>query len=85
MWSTDFATQVHDHGRRILAQTVRMSCNDISMKIRISADSSDELLRTLAEFRFELRRFLHFSERAALNQGFSQSSINFFCRWQVPR
>ena len=30
---------------------------------------SDSLLRTLAEFRFELRRFLHFSERAAVEEG----------------
>lgn len=29
----------------------------------------DSLLRTLAEFRFELRRFLHFSECAALEAG----------------
>jgi len=29
----------------------------------------DFLLRTLAEFRFELRRFLHFSECAALEAG----------------
>jgi DNA-binding MarR family transcriptional regulator len=29
----------------------------------------DLLLRTLAEFRFELRCFLHFSEAAALNAG----------------
>jgi hypothetical protein len=27
-----------------------------------SPTASDELLGTLAEFRFELRRFLHFSE-----------------------
>ncbi len=29
----------------------------------------DPLLRTLADFRYELRRFLHFSERAALDVG----------------
>lgn len=29
----------------------------------------DHLIRTLADFRFELRRFLHFSEGAALNAG----------------
>jgi DNA-binding MarR family transcriptional regulator len=29
----------------------------------------DSLIRTLAEFRFELRRFLHFSESAALDAG----------------
>jgi DNA-binding MarR family transcriptional regulator len=32
-------------------------------------DDSDSLLRTLAEFRFELRRFLHFSEIAATEEG----------------
>jgi DNA-binding MarR family transcriptional regulator len=31
--------------------------------------ASDLLLGTLAEFRYELRRFLHFSERAALEAG----------------
>jgi DNA-binding MarR family transcriptional regulator len=31
--------------------------------------SSDPLLNTLAEFRYELRRFLHFSERVALDAG----------------
>jgi DNA-binding MarR family transcriptional regulator len=39
------------------------------MKIRSLETSSDELLRTLAEFRYELRCFLHFSERAALELG----------------
>jgi DNA-binding MarR family transcriptional regulator len=32
-------------------------------------DHPDLLLRNLAEFRFELRRFLHFSESAALEVG----------------
>lgn len=36
---------------------------------RIIPSSPDPLLRTLAEFRFELRCFLHFSERAALEAG----------------
>jgi DNA-binding MarR family transcriptional regulator len=31
--------------------------------------SPDPLLRTLADFRYELRRFLHFSESAASNAG----------------
>jgi DNA-binding MarR family transcriptional regulator len=30
---------------------------------------SDGLLQTLAEFRYELRRFLHFSENAAIGEG----------------
>jgi DNA-binding MarR family transcriptional regulator len=34
-----------------------------------SALNSDNLLNTLADFRFELRRFLHFSEAAALEAG----------------
>src|ERR1700677_195090 len=39
------------------------------MRTRPGAASPDLLLRTLAEFRFELRRFLHFSECAALEAG----------------
>jgi len=34
-----------------------------------SADAPDTLLQTLAAFRFEMRRFLHFSESAALEAG----------------
>lgn len=34
-----------------------------------SADSSDHLLQTLADFRYELRRFLQFSEGAAVEAG----------------
>jgi DNA-binding MarR family transcriptional regulator len=39
------------------------------MTVLVSTPTSDSLLRTLAEFRFELRRFLHFSERAATEEG----------------
>ena len=39
------------------------------MGIRDVPAGPDPLLRTLAEFRFELRCFLHFSERAALEAG----------------
>jgi DNA-binding MarR family transcriptional regulator len=39
------------------------------MEIRPVPSGSDLLLNTLAEFRFELRRFLHFSECAALQAG----------------
>jgi DNA-binding MarR family transcriptional regulator len=39
------------------------------MSSRSTKDASDSLLRTLAEFRYELRRFLHFSECAALESG----------------
>ena len=34
-----------------------------------AAAAPDPLLRTLADFRYELRRFLHFSESAALHAG----------------
>jgi DNA-binding MarR family transcriptional regulator len=36
---------------------------------RLTISDSELLLRTLADFRFELRRFLHFSESAALEAG----------------
>ena len=39
------------------------------MSTRIPANDSDVLLRNLADFRFALRRFLHFSECAALEAG----------------
>jgi DNA-binding MarR family transcriptional regulator len=39
------------------------------MNTELSAADPDPLLRTLADFRFELRCFLHFSESAALNAG----------------
>ncbi len=39
------------------------------MKAESLETTSDALLRTLADFRFELRRFLHFSECAALEAG----------------
>ena len=48
---------------------IYISCYDIYMKSRPPEIDSCSLLRTLAEFRYELRRFLHFSERAALEAG----------------
>ena len=39
------------------------------MKTRLEETEADVLLKSLAEFRFELRRFLHFSECAALEAG----------------
>lgn len=39
------------------------------MNSRFLPANSDELLRTLADFRFELRRFVHFSESSALAAG----------------
>jgi DNA-binding MarR family transcriptional regulator len=41
----------------------------IYMRNGPAATSPDLLLKTLADFRFELRRFLHFSECAALEAG----------------
>jgi DNA-binding MarR family transcriptional regulator len=46
-----------------------ISCNDIYMSSRNSITGLDPLLGILADFRFELRRFLQFSERAALQAG----------------
>jgi DNA-binding MarR family transcriptional regulator len=39
------------------------------MSTRLKDADSEVLLRTLAEFRYELRRFLHFSEGAATEAG----------------
>jgi DNA-binding MarR family transcriptional regulator len=39
------------------------------INVRPPRSDPDRLLDTLAEFRFELRRFLHFSECAALDAG----------------
>lgn len=39
------------------------------MRNRSGVDGSDLLLKTLADFRYELRLFLHFSECAALDAG----------------
>jgi DNA-binding MarR family transcriptional regulator len=39
------------------------------MKLTRAEKRPDSLLNTLAEFRYELRRFLRFSENAALNEG----------------
>jgi DNA-binding MarR family transcriptional regulator len=39
------------------------------MKPKSRVAAPDALIRTLAEFRFEMRRFLHFSESAALEAG----------------
>jgi len=46
-----------------------ISCNDIYMRTRSKAPDPQLLFRTLAEFRYELRQFLHFSERAAVAVG----------------
>ena len=39
------------------------------MRVRNSADGSSALLRSLADFRFELRSFFLFSEQAAVHAG----------------
>lgn len=39
------------------------------MSARSKASDSQLLLRSLAEFYYELRKFLHFSERAAVDAG----------------
>jgi DNA-binding MarR family transcriptional regulator len=39
------------------------------MSERPRPEGQDSLIRTLADFRFELRQFLHFSESAALEAG----------------
>jgi hypothetical protein len=39
------------------------------MNTRSKVPDARLLLRTLAEFRYELRQFLHFSERAAVEAG----------------
>src|SRR5947207_15484075 len=39
------------------------------MEIRTASPTPDPLLRTLADFRYELRRFVHFSESAAVAAG----------------
>jgi DNA-binding MarR family transcriptional regulator len=39
------------------------------MRLNLEELEADFLLKSLAEFRFELRRFLHFSECAALEAG----------------
>ncbi len=46
-----------------------ISCHDISMSAYAAPAAPDQLLRTLADFRYELRRFLHFSESAAHHAG----------------
>lgn len=46
-----------------------ISCYDINMKPRESSNRNLALIQTLAQFRYELRRFLQFSEGAALDAG----------------
>jgi DNA-binding MarR family transcriptional regulator len=46
-----------------------VSCNDIIMMTKQEKANSHLLLETLAEFRYELRQFLHFSECAAVEVG----------------
>ena len=47
-----------------------ISCHDINVREPENAKKTErQLLTTLADFRFALRQFLHFSEQAALNAG----------------
>lgn len=46
-----------------------ISCNDINMTMETAVSDSRSLLGNLAEFRYELRRFLHFSECSAVAAG----------------
>lgn len=46
-----------------------ISCHDINVSAHGSNREFYPLIRTLAEFRFELRKFLHFSEQAAMATG----------------
>lgn len=41
----------------------------MSSSVRPAVSDPDSLLKTLAEFRFELRQFLHFSESSAAEEG----------------
>ncbi len=53
----------------MISEIMIISCYDIIMKSRLQTGSSYPLLTALAEFRFELRSFLHFSERTAVDAG----------------
>jgi DNA-binding MarR family transcriptional regulator len=46
-----------------------ISWYDISVNVKESSDADPSLLETLANFRHELRHFLHFSELAAVEAG----------------
>ncbi len=50
-------------------QFAYISWHDIYVRPQVVTGSSDPLLSALAEFRFELRSFLHFSECAAQEAG----------------
>ncbi len=54
---------------RTSVRHINRSCYDISTGARFPMNPPDALLGTLAEFRYELRRFLHFSEQAAMGAG----------------
>ena len=53
-----------------------ISCNDIYMRTRSKAPDPQLLFRTLAEFRYELRQFLHFSERAAVTIAYAAERLS---------
>jgi DNA-binding MarR family transcriptional regulator len=58
-----------DHSQQRIFAFTDMSCHDLYMNVEPLPDHPDLLLLTLADFRFELRRFLQFSESAAMEVG----------------
>lgn len=59
----------HERNRRFRIGRSVISCYDINVTAHTEARVPDPLVRTLADFRFELRQFLHFSEQAAIDAG----------------
>jgi len=57
-----------DDGRRVPASVTFISCHDIIFGMHLGPLRAADY-RALAEFRYRLRRFLHFSERAARAAG----------------
>ena len=49
-------------------QTRYISCYDINVSPQTNSDFPATCFRQLAEFRYEIRRFIHFSEEAARSQ-----------------
>jgi len=53
----------------LFARVIFISWYDINMSTRSNTSGDHALLGALADFRYELRLFLHFSERAAISAG----------------
>jgi DNA-binding MarR family transcriptional regulator len=58
-----------NRGRRTAGVPALPDRSTRSIKVTTGKQLEDEAYRTLASFRFELRRFLHFSEQAAAEAG----------------